>query len=178
MKCTKCNTENKTNSKFCVKCGAPLNTAKEKHNIKIIGVIVAVIVIISLCFVVLSFNNQTTQNSVEVDGVAFSVPHEGYFKDYNNYRFNFNGFNCSVKEVKHFESTTENQTLNSVNLDKYYPGAETYSTYFEKSGNTWYGLKVKKENKWFHLSIQTTSKDDAVKYFDWMENANDWEGHR
>lgn len=186
MKCQKCSTENKKHAKFCVKCGAPLKQPEKKINLKIAGIliVIAVIIIIALSsYFLLSSapeNNDTIKTSyptVEVDGVTWTIPYEGYFKEYNKYRFSFTNHSCSLKSVESFEKVPEDKTIDSVKMSKYYPGAETYVSHYTSSGETWHGMKIKKDGVWFHVSMRTTDEQTAIEFFDWMYNHNDWEGH-
>lgn len=179
MKCPECNKDNKNNSKFCVRCGAPLTKTKNKLNLKRIGIAVAIIICIISIFIIVSSYQATEVEypTTEVEGVTFTIPAEGYYKEYNKYRFIFNGHNCTVNGAKHFESSNSTKTMDSIKLEKYYPGAETYQSHFIQSGNSWYGLKLKKDNIWFHVAIQNSNEAEAIEFFDWMYEHNDWEGH-
>lgn len=177
MKCTKCNTENTEYSKFCVKCGAPLKKEKRKKNLRIIGIIIIIFIAILAValFLVNTSSTDDSYNTVKIDGAAFKTPEKGFFKSENNYRFNYSDSICTVKLVDFFESENPTQ-IQATELEKYYPGAESYINY-SNNGDVWYGLKIKKDSNWYHISIKTTESEEAIQYFDWMYEHNEWEGH-
>lgn len=179
MKCPKCQYESNKNSKFCVRCGTPLQETKKKQNLKQIGIILAIIVIVVILFFVIinATSTHDSSNTIVIDGVEFEIPEKGYFKSENKYHFNFTNHTCSVRQVEFFESEdSSNPPLEPIKLSKYYPGSESYIHTYD-NGATWCGLKIKKDSSWFHMSMKTDDPDEAIKLFDWMYEHNTWEGH-
>lgn len=183
MKCPKCNYESKKNTKFCVRCGTPLNDTKKKISLKNILILIIVILLLIIISLLLFNTNSimqpdnTSNNQITIENVTFNIPQkEGYFKNDKQFRFNYLGQECAIKKVEPFETSDGKYTIDSMELSKNYPGGETYILQNYR-GEIWFGLKIKKDNEWFHISMLTDNPNQAISFFDWMYKNNDWEGH-
>lgn len=194
MKCQKCGHENNEISQYCVKCGNPLTKNSEtvsKDNTRLLKIVASmsiILLILAVGFIVYtnsdifehdSDDEQTIfeddKTSVTIDGVNFILPNEGYFKAENNYYFEFSNHTCAVKEVEHYESTDSSRSIMTTELSKEYSGAESYLLNY--STEYWTGLKIQKDDKWFHISMKTANNKDAMELFDWMYEHNTWVNH-
>lgn len=198
MRCPKCGHENNNNTQYCVKCGTSFHNGKKRitkpSNRKFIIaiIILLILLIIATGFIFTSGSSQShdtiisteatsdeiqvNETSVMIDGVNFIVPNNGDFRRENEYYFEFNNHSCAIKEVTHYETTNETRSIDKTTFGTDYPGAENYIS--NTSNRIWNGIKIQKDDKWFHIGMRSYNNRDALVLLDWIYDKNTWEGHR
>lgn len=119
--------------------------------------------------------NELKSDVVEIYGVPFTVPEGGSFRTACTYQFSFNGNDCEVEEVEHYETSDSERTFNSWEPSNYYSGGEGYK--LTVNNHVWKGIKVEKDNRWYHISMKSNDDDEVLKMLDWMYAKNSWVGH-
>lgn len=119
--------------------------------------------------------NDERYEVIEIYGVPFTVPEGGSFRSACTYQFQFNGQDCEVEEVEHYETSDSERTIEPLKFSKDYPGGEGYVLTI--NNHVWKGIKVEKDNRWYHISMRTDNDEDAMEMLDWMYNKNTWVDH-
>lgn len=119
--------------------------------------------------------NDEKYEVIEIYGVPFTVPEGGSFRSACTYQFKFNGQECEVEEVEHYETSDSQRTIEPLKFSKDYPGGEGYV--LTVNNHVWKGIKVEKSNRWYHISMKTNNDDEAMKMLDWMYKKNTWVDH-
>ena len=112
---------------------------------------------------------------IQIYGVSFTVPTGGHHRTACAYQFQFNGQTCEVEEVEHYEYSDSQRTIEPYDFSKSYSGGEGYK--LTVNNHVWKGIKVEKDDKWFHISMRTNNNEDVLELLDWMYDRNSWIGH-
>lgn len=119
--------------------------------------------------------NEQSSEVIEIYGVPFTVPDGGKYRTQCTYQFNFNGHLCEVEEVEHYESSDSQRSFSDWNPSKYYPGGESYI--LTVNNHIWKGIKIEKDNRWYHISMKSNNDAEVLEMLDWMYEKNSWVGH-
>ena len=118
-------------------------------------------------------SNEQTYNC-KVNGVNFVIPSEGHNRDGVAIRFTYEGKNCEIEEVPSYEESTDTKTFYEASFSQYYQGGEPYTLVV--NNHPWTGVKIYKDGKWFHISMNTDDCSEAEKLVSWMSDHNSWTG--
>ena len=105
-------------------------------------------------------------------GVKFIIPSEGYNRDGVAIRFKYSGKNCEIEEVPEYEHDTNTKTFYEASFSQDYQGGEPYTLVV--NNHPWTGVKIYKDGKWFHISMNTDDYSEAEELVSWMSNHNSW----
>ena len=119
--------------------------------------------------------NQINSEVIQIYGVSFTVPVGGNYRTACTYQFKFNGLDCEVEEVEQYETSDSQRTIEPYEFSKYYPGGESYKLIV--NNHVWKGIKIEKNNRWYHISMKTDDDEDVLQMLDWMYEKNSWVNH-
>lgn len=119
--------------------------------------------------------NEQSSEVIEIYGVPFVVPGGGNYRTQCTYQFKFNGHLCEVEEVEQYETSDSQRSFSEWNPSNYYPGGENYV--LTVNNHVWKGIKIEKNNRWYHISMKSNDDEEVEEMLDWMYDKNTWVGH-
>lgn len=119
--------------------------------------------------------NDQSSKVIKIYGVPFTVPEEGNYRTECTYQFKFKGNLCEVEEVEHYETSDSERSFSTWNPSKDYSGGEGYV--LTVNNHVWKGIKIEKDNRWYHISMQSNNDEEVLEMLDWMYEKNTWVGN-